>query len=91
MEERIKCTVREGRFVEPCDTLAQAVDNNIPGFSKAKGVFRQDLTNMKTKQPSRTYFGLKSKQFPNGLLFNCCPWCGERIDAPFNKEEATNA
>ena len=85
MHDQIKCTVRDGKFVEPCKTLAEAVDNNIPGFSKAKGIFRQDLTNMTTQQPSRTVFGIKSKQFPNGLLFNNCPWCGERIDAPFSE------
>lgn len=83
MTDRTKCSVRDGTFVEPCKTLAEAVDNNIPGFSMAKGIFRQDLTNMNTRQPSRTMFGIKSKRFPNGLLFNNCPWCGERIDAPF--------
>jgi len=76
--------VREGGFVDPCDTLSQAVDNNTPGFSKTKGIFRTDLTNMKTGQPSRTYFGVKSKKFPNGLCFNNCPWCGEDISAPFS-------
>lgn len=83
MTDKNKCSVKDGAFVEPCKLLAEAVDNNIPGFSKAKGIFRQDLTNMTTGQPSRTMFGIKTKQFPNGLLFNNCPWCGEQIDAPF--------
>lgn len=79
-----KCTVRAGLFVEPCDALAGAVDNNTPDFSRAKGVSVWNLSNLRTGEPSRTYFGLKSKNHPNGLLFNFCPWCGEQIDAPFN-------
>ena len=83
---KTKCSVRYGRLVDPCDTLAKAVDNHMPGFSKAKGVFRQELTNFKTRETSRIMFGLKSKEFPNGLLLNFCPWCGVQIDAPFHEE-----
>lgn len=83
MNDLTKCTVRDGMFVEPCMTLEDAVDNNAPGFSRAKGVFCQVLTNRNTHQPSRTYFGLKSKKFPSGILLNHCPWCGVDISAPF--------
>lgn len=86
MTDRIRCSVRDGLFVEPCETLARNTDNHAPGFSKAKGIFRQELTNMNTMKPSRTYYGIKSKAHPNGLLFNNCPFCGERIDAPFNPD-----
>ena len=85
-QEKTKCSVRDGLFVEPCKTLADAVDNNMPGFSEAKGIFRQELTNRTTKAPSRVMFGIKSKAYPIGLLFNYCPWCGEKIDAPFNDQ-----
>lgn len=85
MTDRVKCTVRDGRFVEPCKTLMEATDNH--GFSKARGIFRSELHNMKLMKPSRTYFGIKSKRFPNGILFNNCPFCGEEIDAPFNGED----
>ena len=86
-DEKWECSVRDGRFVEACTSLKMATDNNIPGFSKAKGIFRSELTNMKTHQPSRTYYGVKSKQYPNGLLFNFCPFCGCDIGAPFQKDE----
>lgn len=77
------CTVRDGLFVEPCESLALNTDNNMPGFSKAKGIFRQELTNRNTLKPARTYYGVKSKAYPNGYLFNNCPFCGEDISAPF--------
>ncbi len=78
-----KCSVRDGRFVDPCNTLEKAVDAS--GFSKAKGLYRHELYNTKTGEHSRTMFGLRAKDFPNGLLLNFCPWCGERIDAPFSE------
>ena len=87
MTDRIKCTVRDGLFVEPCETLARNTDNHAPGFNKAKGIFRQELTNMNTGQSSRTYYGIKSKAHPNGFLFNVCPFCGEDISAPFTSDE----
>ena len=87
MTGRTQCTVRDGRFVEPCVTLASNTDNHIPGFSKAKGIFRRELTNRKTLKPSRTYYGIRSKAHPNGFLFNVCPFCGEDISAPFTSNE----
>ena len=84
MTEHRRCTVREGAFVEPCDTLEKATDNQIGGFSKVKAIFRTELTNTKTGKPARTYYGVKTKQFPQGILFNVCPFCGEKIDEPFN-------
>jgi hypothetical protein len=84
---RTKCRVRDGRFVEPCDILAKAVDVYAPGFSRAKGIFEQTYTNMETGEPSRTFYGVRTKEFPNGLLFNLCPWCGERISAPFTASD----
>lgn len=87
MSDHIKCTVRDGLFVEPCETLARNTDNHMPGFSKARGIFRRELTNLNTLKPSRTYYGIKSKAHPNGFLFNVCPFCGEDISAPFTSDE----
>jgi hypothetical protein len=78
-----KCSVREGRFVDPCDTLASMVEIQAAGFSRGKGIARWAYTNTQTLEPSRTFFGVKTKERPNGMLFNVCPWCGERIDAAF--------
>ena len=83
VEKRVKCEVREGRFIEPCDTLNSMVEIIAPGFSRAKGIVRWTYTNVTTLQTSRIFFGMKSKDHPNGMLFNFCPWCGEQIDAPF--------
>ena len=82
--EPVKCTVREGRFVDPCSSLSSVIDGY--GMGRAKGVFKSDLTNTKTWEPSRSYVGIKSKQHPNGFLFNFCPFCGTQIDAPFQEK-----
>lgn len=83
--EPVNCSVTDERFVVPCSTLAGVIDNNIPGFSRAKGVFIQNLTNVNTGEASRSYVGIKSKAHPNGFLFNFCPFCGADISAPFMK------
>lgn len=90
MAEVRDCYVREGRFVEPCEGLESAVENISPAFSKASGIARWTLTNMKERKPSRTMFGIKSKKYPKGMLFNFCPFCGAQIDAPFAEEESCN-
>ncbi len=86
--EPVNCTVKDGRFVVPCSTLAGVIDNNIPGFSKAKGVFIQQLSNRYTGKPARTYIGIKSKMHPRGFLFNFCPFCGGDISAPFMRDQS---
>jgi len=84
---RDKCSVRDGMFVEPCDTLAANCDNEMAGFSKAKGITRWHYTNFRERRPSRTFYGVKTKASPNGFLFNFCPFCGEKIDAPFAEQD----
>lgn len=77
-----KCTVREGKFVEPCDSLKGASEYGNPR-GKAKGIFAWAFTNI-TTGPTRTMFGVKSgEHVAKGLMFNFCPFCGEKIDAPF--------
>jgi hypothetical protein len=72
------CYVRDGRFVEPCVSLASVVGN---------AVSHQHFTNMTTGKPSRSFFVLKSGDHKQkGIVMNCCPFCGVRIDAPVNAE-----
>jgi len=89
MGEKHTCSVRDRRFVEPCDGLESLIDNIAPGFSRKKGIFSQSLSNFKTGEPTRRMIGVKCEQYPNGLLFNFCPVCGTNISAPFmDKDEA---
>lgn len=83
----MKCTVKDGRFVIPCKTLQSATDNIIGGFSRKKAIACWNYTNIETGEPSRTYFGVRTVNHPNGIAFNNCPFCGEEIDAPFNSEK----
>jgi hypothetical protein len=73
-----KCTVKDGRFVVPCVPLADAVGGAVDHAHYI------DMTNQK---PSRSFFVLKSGAYKGkGMAMNVCPFCGERIDAPFATE-----
>jgi hypothetical protein len=77
-----KCTVRDGKFVEPCGTLS-TVTEYAPPTGKRKGIYAWVLGSISTG-PTRTFFGVKSgAHIAKGMLFNFCPFCGEKIDAPF--------
>lgn len=78
-----KCTVRDGRFVEPCVDLDQNCEIGTPPRGKQRGIWEWLYSNTETHEPSRSFFGAKTTHRPKGMLFNFCPWCGERIDAPF--------
>jgi len=82
-ERKMECTVRDDRFVEPCQSLDENTQNPAAAFSTAKGITRWAYTDMTTSKPSRTFFGVKSKAHPKGFLFNHCPFCGVDISAPF--------
>ena len=72
---RERCSVRDTAFVEPCDALAR---------SFGRGVEHHHMVDMKTRKPSRSFVAIKSGEYSQrGLAMNVCPFCGERIDAPF--------
>lgn len=85
MGEVWNCSVRAGRFVEPCDGLRQATSARAD--EKKLGVIIHDLVNLKTRKPSRTYFTIRSGEYAkSGIVVNFCPFCGARIDAPVAEE-----
>lgn len=70
-----RCSVRDGSFVQPCDALAR---------SFGKGVEHHHMLDMRTRKPSRSFVAIKSGEYSKrGTAMNVCPFCGERIDAPF--------
>ena len=83
--EAAKCTVHEGCVVTPCAALDIASEVGNPPKGKSRGIWEWRYHNTKTNKLSRAFFGIKSTNHPNGMAFNFCPWCGERIDGPFNK------
>lgn len=82
-----ECKVKDGRFVEPCSALAEMTEYGLPPKGKSRGIFSWAYTNLKTHEPSRTFFGAKSTSHPKGLAFNFCPWCGKQIDAPLHTDQ----
>lgn len=76
-----RCTIRDGRFVVPCVPLADAVGGAVDHAHYI------DIAN---RRPSRSYFVLKSGAYKaKGMAMNVCPFCGERIDAPFSDRDET--
>lgn len=82
-----KCTVRDKSFVEPCDALARQVQWGVKG-----GVKREAWSNFVTKEPTRTFYSLAgvAARGVKPMALNFCPFCGERIDAPFASETETH-
>ena len=87
--EKLECTVDEDRFVRPCDRLSETLEDGGP-YGNRKGIFAWELHNLRENKPSRTFIGVKGGEHrKKGLLFNFCPFCGVRIDAPFG-DKPTN-
>jgi len=74
----MKCTVRDGKFVEPCDALSKACEGTVQG-AKKKGIFVWPMSNITTGKETRTIFGAVTSEHPKGLIFNFCPWCGSDL------------
>lgn len=76
MTDYKKCMFEDGTLV-PCMTLAKAV-TAVPSGNSI-GIARWDIVHLDAPMKvTRVLFGIKSKATPKGLLFNFCPWCGER-------------
>lgn len=71
------CTVRDGRFVEPCWALRSMLN---PPHSKAAGLVQRNLIDLKTFKPSRSFVVLRFNR--QDTVLNHCPFCGSRIDEP---------
>ena len=82
-----RCSVRDGRFIEPCASLEGVFDGHAWG--KGRGLFLQQMTHLPTGKPSRSFVVLRMGEHKEkGIVLNCCPFCGERIDAPVANDEA---
>ena len=80
-----KCTVTDGRLVEPCEMLDKMAEAGNPPPGKQRGLYEWRLFDTNTHQRTRSFFGVKTTSAPKGMAFNFCPWCGERIDAPLTQ------
>lgn len=80
------CTLAQG-IVTPCSLLSRATDGVSQMFGRQKGVLRWDFYSLDLNAesanmdaPSAVLFGVKSGEFAKkGLVFNFCPFCGQRI------------
>lgn len=81
-DKRRKCTISDdGMHVTPCEMLESQAEFGHPR-GKKRGIFCWQYTSSETGLKTRTFFGVVSTESPNGMIFNCCPFCGERIDHP---------
>lgn len=77
-----RCSVRDGRFVEPCGALARQTAFGIRGGLEL-------VTYSDVKGPTRSFValgGVASRDIKPTAI-NCCPFCGARIDAPVTATE----
>lgn len=73
---RAECSVRDGAFVDPCEPLMRTF---------GRGVEHVHLIDFKSRKQTRSFVVIKSGEYRNkGVVANCCPFCGVRIDAPIN-------
>lgn len=89
--EPTECSVSEdGKHVTPCSTLASFVEGPA-AFSKTKGLHVWSMRNFKTRERTRTFYGFKNMgpepHRKNGMAINFCPFCGVKIDTPFNDDD----
>jgi len=86
-ERRIKCEIRDGKFVVPCDTLNNCTEFGNPR-GKQKGIWWYRWFNVKTDEPTISFFGAKSgDHVEKGMIFHFCPFCGTRIDEPITNRD----
>jgi hypothetical protein len=88
MNLKQKCVVIDGRFVEPCEWLRDALVDARPA-SRTQGLRRIELRDTQTLAPTRAFILHFSKKYPNGYGVNFCPFCGAEINAPFRSEQDT--
>jgi hypothetical protein len=80
-----KCSV-SGRLVTPCKDLSESTEFGNP-HGKQKGIWCWEFFKTDTAGPVRRFWGSKSgDHVAKGMAFNYCPFCGEKIDAPFAQE-----
>lgn len=86
MPKRKPCSVKDGRFVVPCEVLRSCFDGSAWG--KGRALFLNELTHLPTGKPSRSFVVMRLGEHKDkGVVVNVCPFCGTRIDAPVATEE----
>lgn len=67
-----------GKIVEPCTALRGVISGLNPS-GNTKGIFAWEYSNIATGEATRRMVGIKSEMAKNGLIFNYCPFCGQKI------------
>ena len=73
------CSADSHSVQQTCWMLGSMVE---PDTSR-KGVVCWNFINIKTRKFERVLYGVKSKAYPNGIIFNYCPFCGEKHPGGF--------
>lgn len=74
-----KCSMRKGGYAENiCDALMSVSD--IFPTKKSKGIYRHSIVNLETREKLGQMVKIKQgDHFAEGLVFNCCPFCGGKL------------
>ncbi len=75
-----QCSVRDMKFIEPCNALSRQTALGIRG-----GVERVAWSNFTSGEPTRTFYSLGgvASRDVKAMALTFCPFCGTKIDAPF--------
>jgi hypothetical protein len=66
-----------------CPTLQERLEHD----SHKKGLVSIGITNLKTKEVTRTLIVHKSHPSDDGLALNLCPWCGGTLLDEWNNRK----
>jgi len=79
------CRVRDGNFVEPCQSLQLALNER----TGRRGLELVEWSNFVTATPTRSFVVIRSGVLggKGGVVVNHCPFCGVEICDPVRSEE----
>lgn len=73
----LRCSI-DTNIVTPCDSLSKVI-NHVNPLSKAKGIKVLEIHNAKRLTKRLIYAIGSDVEASSGIVFNFCPYCGERI------------
>lgn len=73
------CILSEGKFVEPCDSLLDCLENDSTD-EVTNGLWK--LIHYLYGYTSLSFIVLKTTKYPEGIALNFCPFCGSKFRFP---------
>ena len=73
-----RCTAKPNGYADTfCEAMSKAV--NIRSSKNQKGLFVNEIVNIKTRERLGSMVYLVIPGYKNGITFNLCPFCGGEL------------